>query len=63
MQCNTLQYCKIAYNTLETKTEHYWPQKGPFWAIGVRKRPTEQPNRHLLENQRYPDLPQDMGKL
>ena len=30
--------------------KHYWPQKGPFWAIGARKRPAEQPNGHLPEN-------------
>ena len=43
--------------------KHYWPQKGPFWAIGAKKRPTEQPNGHIPENQRYPELLQYMGKL
>ena len=38
-------------------------QKGPFWAISARKRAAEQPNGHLPENRRYPELPQDMGKL
>ena len=38
-------------------------QKGPFWAIGARKRPAEQPNGHVTENRRYPELPQNMGKL
>ena len=41
----------------------FLPQKGPFWAIGARKRPAEQPNGHLPENQRYPELAQDMGKI
>ena len=31
-------------------------QKGPFWTISARKWPAEQPNRHLLENRRYPEL-------
>ena len=38
-------------------------QKGPLWAIGAEKRPAERPNGHLLENQWYPELPQDMGML
>ena len=38
-------------------------QKGPFWAIGARKRPAERPNGHLQENRRYPELPEDMGKI
>ena len=63
MQGNTMQYYKIAYNTFQTKTEHFQPQKGPFLAIGARKRPTEQPNGYLPENWRYPELPQDLGKL
>ena len=37
----------------------FWAQKGPLWAIGAEKRPAERPNSHLLENQRYPELPQD----
>ena len=35
MQCNTIQYYKIAYTTFQTKIEHYWPKKGPFWPIGA----------------------------
>ena len=41
----------------------FWLKKELFWAIGARKRLTEQPNGHLPENQRYPGLPQDMGKI
>ena len=41
----------------------FWAQKGPLWAIGAKKRPAERPNGHLPENQRYPELPQDMGDL
>merc|ERR1739844_366805 len=47
----------------------FWPknplsaQKGPLWAVGAKKRPAERPNDHLPENQRYPELPQDMGDL
>ena len=33
MQYNTLQYCKIAYDTFQSRTEHYWP----FWTNGARK--------------------------
>ena len=29
-QFNTIQSFKIAYNAFQTKTEHYWPQKGHF---------------------------------
>ncbi len=43
--------------------KHYWPQKGAFLAIRARKRPAEQPNRHLPETQRYPELPQDLGNI
>ena len=43
--------------------KHFWAQKGPLWAIGVEKRPAERPNGHLPENQRYPELPQDMGDM
>ena len=42
---------------------HFWAQKGPLWAIGAKKRPAERPNGHLPENQRYPELPQDMGDM
>ena len=42
---------------------HFWAQKGPLWAIGAEKRPAERPNGHLPENQRYPELPQDMGDM
>ena len=38
-------------------------QIGQFWAIGARQQPAQQPNGHLLENRRYPELPQDMGNL
>ena len=41
----------------------FFAQKEPLWAIGARKTPAEQPNEHLPENQRYPELSQDMGKL
>ena len=58
MQCNTIK-CKIAYDTFQTKTEHFWPKKGPFWAISARKQPAEQLNRHLMKNQKYPKLHQD----
>ena len=63
MQFNTLQYCTIAYDTFQTKREHYWLKKGPFWAIGARKWPAEQSNGHLVENRRHPELPQDMWML
>ena len=43
--------------------QHFWTPKGPLWAIGAQKRPAERPNRHLPENQRYPELPQDMGDM
>ena len=43
--------------------KHYWPQKGAFLAIRARKRPAEQPNRHLPETQRYPELPQNLGNI
>jgi len=42
---------------------HFWAQKGPLWAIGAKKRPAERPNGHLPENQRYPELPQDMEDM
>ena len=42
---------------------HFWAQKGPLLAIGATTRPVQRPNDHLLENQRYPELPQDMGDL
>ena len=45
------------------KKQCFWAQKGPIWAIGAEKRPAERPNGHLLENQWYPELPQDMGML
>ena len=35
--------------------------KRSLWAIGAEKQPAKQPNGHLLENRRYPELPQDMG--
>ena len=38
MQNNIIQYYKTAHDTFQTKTGHFWPQKGPFWAIGARKR-------------------------
>ena len=38
-------------------------QKEPLWAIGAEKQPAERPNNHLPENQRYPELPQDMGDM
>ena len=41
----------------------FWAQKGALWAIGAEKRPAERPNDHLPENQRYPELPQDMGDM
>ena len=44
-----MQYLTNTFNILQTKTEHYWPQKGPFWAIGA-KQPAEQPKGHVLEN-------------
>ena len=40
-----------------------WSPKRPFWAIRAIIRPAKQPNGHLPENQRYPELPQDMGML
>ena len=45
------------------KKQHFWAPKGPLWAIGATKRPAEQPNGHLPENQRYPEFPQDMEEL
>ena len=45
------------------RKQHFWAEKGPLWAIGVEKRPAERPNGHLPENQRYPELPQDMGDM
>ena len=39
------------------------PKRGQFLAIRARKRPAEQPNRHLPETQRYPELPQDLGNI
>ena len=50
-------------NGFLSKKQHFWPQKGLFWAIRARKQPAKQPNGHLPENQMYPKLPQDMGKL
>ena len=41
----------------------FWAQKGPLLAIGATTRPVKRPSDHLLENQRYPELPQDMGML
>ena len=40
--------------------QRFGPTKGPLWAIGAEKRPAERPPGHLPENQRYPELPQDM---
>ena len=50
-------------NGFWAQKQHFWAQKGPFWAIGPKKRPAERPNGHLPENQRYPELPHDMGDL
>ena len=53
----------IAYDAFQTKTEHFWTNLEPFWAIGVRKRPAERTNGHLPENRRHLKLPWDMGKI
>ena len=37
--------------------------KWSFWAIRAIKRSAERPNRHIPENRRYPELPQDMRDL
>ena len=37
--------------------------KKSLWAIGTEKQPAEKPNGHLLENRRYPELPQNMGEV
>ena len=37
--------------------------KRSLWAIGTEKQAAEQPNGHLLENRRYPELPQDMWEI
>ena len=50
-------------NGFWAQKQHFWAQKGSFWAIGPKKRPAERPNGHLPENQRYPELPHDMGDL
>ena len=50
-------------NGFWVQKQHFWAQKGPFWAIEPKKRPAERPNGHLPENQRYPELPHDMGDL
>ena len=42
---------------------YFWPCQGPLWAIGAEKQPAERPNGHLLENWRYPKLPQDIRDL
>ena len=38
-------------------------ESGVSLGNGAKKRPAERPNGHLLENQSYPELPQDMGDL
>ena len=48
---------------LGPKKLHLWPQKGQFWAIGAEKRMAKRPNNHIPDNQMYPGLPQEMGKL
>ena len=53
----------VAIGTSGWPLHSLFAQKGPFWAIGARKRLAEQPNGHVTENRRYPELPQDMGKL
>ena len=45
------------------RKQHFWAPRRPLWAIGAEKRPAERPNGQLPENQRYPELPQDMGDL
>ena len=54
---------RLQNNGILSKKLHFLPQKELFWAIRARKQPAKQPNGHLLENQRYPKLPQDMEKL
>ena len=55
-----MQHYMIAYDAFQTKTEHFWTKKGTF---KVRKQPTMQLKAHILENQRHPDLPGNMGKI
>ena len=50
-------------NWFLAKKHHFLTQKGLFWAIGAKKWPAEQPNGHIPEYRRYPELPQDMGDL
>ena len=50
-------------NNFRTKNSTLGLKKRPFWAIGAMKQPAERPNDHLPENQRYSELPQDMGDL
>ena len=52
VQYHTTLY-DIAYDTFQTKTEHFWSKKAHVGQSG-------------LENglpSRYPELPQDMGKI
>ena len=62
-EANNIIACNGCNGWLPGPKIAFLAQKGPFWAISARKRPAEQPNGHLPENRRYPELPQDMGKL
>ena len=63
MPCNTIQYNAIPYGAMKRNNMHLWAQNCKFSAIGAIQRPAEQTNGHLPENQRYLELPQDMGML
>ena len=59
IQCNHMQNYAIPYDTIQFLAVPY----DAMQYIGSMKRPAEQPNGHLPENRRYPELPQDMGDL
>ena len=42
---------------------HFWPLKGPFWPFEALWQPAKRSNGDLPENQSYPELPHDVGKL
>ena len=45
------------------KKTAFWPPKGQFWPFEASLQPAMRSFGHLPENQSYPELPHDVGKL
>ena len=59
MPCDTIQYNEIPYGAMQRNNMHFWAQNCKFSTIGAIQQPAGQTNGHLLETQRYLELPQD----